>query len=42
MGEKTRRLVEELSDILVKAKNLLLEGGLGVGKTYLAKKLQKT
>ncbi|WP_096200028.1 AAA family ATPase [Bacillus sp. FJAT-45350] len=39
MGEKTLKLINELSKVLYEDKTLLLQGGVGVGKTYLAKKI---
>lgn len=35
MGEKTRILIEELSHLLTDFKYILLQGGAGVGKTYI-------
>ncbi|MGE6753641.1 AAA family ATPase [Rossellomorea sp. NPDC071047] len=39
MEGKTGELIEELSEVLLESKYLLLKGGSGVGKTYISKKI---
>lgn len=41
MTEKTKTLVDELTNVLQESKCLLLQGGVGVGKTYLANEIVK-
>lgn len=41
MTQVTKKLIEELCEIVDKNKYLLLEGGAAVGKTYIAKEITK-
>lgn len=42
MTVKTKELVSEMTEALYQKKAVLLTGGTGVGKTYLAKKLRNS
>jgi 5-methylcytosine-specific restriction endonuclease McrBC GTP-binding regulatory subunit McrB len=39
--KKTQKLIEELSNVLYDVKFILLQGGIGVGKTFIAKEVSK-